>query len=190
MFNWGGYISTTKNRPPRQLLVQAIKDVKNTEIALDLGAGALNDSKYLLEQGFKRVIAVDIEENLELSNNIDKWRFSFKKVAIENYDFLSNTFDLINAQFVLPFIPREKIESAIDNIKHSLKNDGIFVGQFFGINDDWKNKPGVCIYTKQKIEELLFNLDIVYFREEEKDGKTAMGKEKHWHIFNFITKKR
>lgn len=189
MFDWGGYINTTKNKPPRRLLVRAIKDIKNKETALDLGAGALNDSKYLLEQGFKQVIAVDIEENLELFNNIDKRHFSFKKVAIENYDFLPNTFDLINAQFVLPFLPREKIVSVIDNIKHSLKIDGIFVGQFFGINDSWNKKPAVYVYTKQKIEEFLFNLDIAYFQEEEKDDKTAMGAEKHWHIFNFIAKK-
>ena len=27
------------------------------------------------------------------------------------------------------------------------------------------------------------------FKEVEKDGTTALGKEKHWHIFNIIAKK-
>ena len=189
MFNWKGYINTTKNKPPRQLLVRALKNIKNTETALDLGAGALNDSKYLLKQGFKRVIAVDSEENLELSNNIDKEYFTFEKIAIEDYNFSQNKFDLINAQFVLPFIKREKIVEVINSIKKSLKNDGIFLGQFFGIKDGWSNKSGVCVYTKKEIEEFLVNLDIVYFQEEERDRQTAMDGEKHWHIFHFIAKK-
>ena len=31
--------------------------------------------------------------------------------------------------------------------------------------------------------------EIIDFKEVEKDGTTALGKEKHWHIFNIIAKK-
>ncbi|HPT08200.1 MAG TPA: class I SAM-dependent methyltransferase [bacterium] len=189
MFNWKEYINTTKNKPPRQLLVQALKYVKDKEVALDLGAGALNESKYLLEHGFKKVIAIDNEENLELISKINNKNFIFKKTAIEDYNFSENKFNLINAQFVLPFIKKEKINEVVSNIKNSLKNNGIFVGQFFGKNDSWSNATGICVYTEKEIKKFLTNLDIIYFQEEEKDGQTAMDGEKHWHIFHFIAKK-
>jgi len=189
MFDWKGYINMTMNKPPRQLLVRALGFVKNKEIAIDLGAGALNDSKYLLDYGFKKVIAVDNEENLDLINKINNKDFVFKKMAIEDYNFLENKFSLINAQFVLPFIKKEKINQKIDNIKDSLEDGGIFVGQFFGVRDGWHSKLGVSVYTEEEVKNFLTNLDIAYFQEEEKDGQTAMDGEKHWHLFHFIAKK-
>ena len=189
MFDWKGYINTTKNKPPRQLLVQALEYIKNKEIALDLGAGALNESRYLLDCGFKKVIAVDNEENPDLINQINNKAFVFKKIAIGDYDFSENKFSLINAQFVLPFIKKEEIDQIINHIKDSLENGGVFVGQFFGAKDSWGNKPGICVYTEKEVKEFLANLDIIYFQEEEKDGQTAMDGEKHWHIFHFIAKK-
>jgi len=189
MFNWTGYINTTKNKLPRQLLVQALEHAKNREVALDLGAVALNESKYLLNFGFKKVIAIDNEENPDLISEINNNAFSFEKTTIEDYDFPNDCFDLINAQFVLPFVKKDKINKVIIGIKHSLKNDGIFVGQFFGIKDGWNNRAGVCIYTEKEVKDFLSNLDVIYFQEEEKDGQTAMDGEKHWHIFHFIAEK-
>jgi len=190
MFNWAGYINTTKNKSPRQLLVQALEYTKNREAALDLGAGALNESKYLLNSGFKKVIAIDGEENSDLISEINNSAFSFAKTTIEDYNFPNNYFDLINAQFVLPFVKKDKINKAMIDIKHSLKNDGILVGQFFGIKDSWNSHGGVCIYTEKEIKYFLSDLDVIYFQEEEKDGQTAMDGEKHWHIFHFIAKKK
>ena len=59
MTDWLNYINVTRNKRPRQLLVQALPEVKERETALDLGSGALNDSRFLLSQGFAQVIAVD-----------------------------------------------------------------------------------------------------------------------------------
>ena len=95
MFNWSQYINITKNKQPRSLLLQTLGYVKNKGAALDLGAGALNESMYLLDFGFKKVIAIDNEENLELTGKIDKNSFIFKKIRIENYDFLVDYFNLI-----------------------------------------------------------------------------------------------
>jgi len=69
---WPQYIEKTKNKPPRRLLVQALGFVKNKNAALDLGAGAFNDTRYLLQAGFKKVIAVDREETVELMQEFDK----------------------------------------------------------------------------------------------------------------------
>jgi len=194
MLNWEQYINHTKNKAPRNLLVRAIEFVKDREAALDLGAGALNDSKYLLKSVFKKVMAVDNEKNSELldeinTNEIYKRTFSFKKTKIEDYNFPLNFFDLINAQFVLPFLKRDKIGEILDKIKNSLKVGGIFTGQFFGVNDSWNNNPDVSVHAEPGVKELLSGLDIIYFQEEEKDGQTAINGQKHWHLFHFIGRK-
>ena len=62
---WSTYHERTQNRPPRESLIKAVSLAREKEIALDLGAGALNDSKYLLEAGFGKVIAVDIEPTVQ-----------------------------------------------------------------------------------------------------------------------------
>lgn len=189
MSNWQQYINNTKNQSPQTLLVSALKFAKGKEAALDLGAGALNDSKYLQKVGFKKIYAVDTEESLELIKELDNKVFSFQKVAIEDYIFPLNFFDLVNVQFVLFFVRRDKMTRVINDIKKTLKPGGIFVGQFLGLNDSWSNNPAVCAYLRVDVEEFFSGLEIIYFQEEEKDGLTAMNQSKHWHIFHFIVRK-
>lgn len=44
--------------------------------------------------------------------------------------------------------------------------------------------------SKEQVLELFKDaFEIVYFKEVEKDGKTGLGKMKHWHIYNVIAKK-
>lgn len=58
---WGEFYSITKDRPASALLQRAIKFVQNKNSALDLGAGALKDTKFLLTEGFQSIIIVDSE---------------------------------------------------------------------------------------------------------------------------------
>jgi len=189
MPDWPQYIDLTKNKPPRKLLVRALEYVREKETALDLGAGALNDSKYLVAAGFKTVIAVDIEKKLELSNGLDKNIFIFKQIKIEDYDFPVDYFNLINAQFVLPFIASKEIGRVLDDILKSLRRNGIFTGQFFGINDDWRDRDGISCYSKAEIMDFFSGFEIIDLQEGEKNDQTALGGLKHWHLFHFIVKK-
>lgn len=54
--DWSSFIKETKNRSPRQITRTALPWVKNKGRALDIGGGALNDTKYLLENGFNVVL--------------------------------------------------------------------------------------------------------------------------------------
>ena len=183
MPNWPEYIKQTENKSPRPLLVEALEYISDKNEALDLGAGALNDSKYLLLLGFK-VTAVDGEELVK----IDSDNFTFNKTKIEDYKFPENKFSLVNAQFVLPFIKREALEMVLSDIKKSLKPDGIFTGQFFGDKDDWNKLDSVCVFNREEVKELLNDFEELLLREEERDGKIANGETKHWHIFHFVVK--
>ena len=66
--------------------------------------------------------------------------------------------------------------------------DGYFVGNFFGLNDSWAKTKGKMVFlSKKQVLELFDNsFEIVEFNEVEKDGKTGLGKMKHWHIYNII----
>ena len=45
--------------------------------------------------------------------------------------------------------------------------------------------------TKQQILDLFKeSFEIVHFNELEKDGKTGLGKTKHWHIYNVIARRK
>ena len=45
--------------------------------------------------------------------------------------------------------------------------------------------------TKEQVLNLFKeSFELIHFNEVEKDGKTGVGKMKHWHIYNAIAKKK
>ncbi len=66
------------------------------------------------------------------------------------------------------------------------------MGNFFGLNDSWaKIKDQMIFLSKEKVLDLFKDyFEVVQFSEVEKDGKTGLGKMKHWHIYNIIAKKK
>lgn len=59
------------------------------------------------------------------------------------------------------------------------------------MNDSWANiKKQMVFLSKEQVLELFEDsFEIVHFNEVQKDGKTGLGKMKHWHIYNVIAKK-
>ena len=60
------------------------------------------------------------------------------------------------------------------------------------MRDSWVNiKEQMVFLSKEQVLELFKNsFEIIEFNEVEKDGKTGLGKMKHWHIYNVIAKKK
>lgn len=76
-------------------------------------------------------------------------------------------------------------------MKTAYYQTGYFVGNFFGVNDEWQqSKDEMTFLNKQQVLELFSKFEIICFKEIEKDGMTGLGKMKHWHIFNVIAKKK
>jgi len=191
--NWKNYHENTSGEyPPRPFLVKAIPYVFEKKEALDLGGGALNDCKYLLREGFEHITVVDIEEGVkERVEEISDNRVDVEITPFDNFDFPENKYNLINAQYSLPFHGPEVFDGLINKIVNSLKAGGVFTGQFFGKNDQWnKESSSLVFHIKEDALSLLKDLEIIEFQEEEKDGTTASGNTKHWHIFNFIARKK
>ena len=43
---------------------------------------------------------------------------------------------------------------------------------------------------KEEVLKLFEDFEIISFNEVERDGKTGLGKIKHWHTFEIIAKKK
>jgi len=84
--SWKDYFERTKGKPPRPLLVKAIGLLKEKGNALDLGSGALNDSAFLLSQGFSHVTAVDkVPVAIEIAKQFPKEKFEYVISSFEDY---------------------------------------------------------------------------------------------------------
>ena len=138
-FKWEDFDKITKGRPPWPRLVQAVELLDQGKDALDLGCGAGRDTRFLLEQGF-RVTAVDHDPHaIALLADLPQGRLRVVHSSFEAFEF--ETYDLVNAHFALPFLPEEQFHPVFVRIKQALHAGGLFVGQFFGVNDEW-NTPG------------------------------------------------
>ena len=109
--SWDEFVELTKNKPPRSLLVKALPYVHERNTALDLGAGALNDSMYLLSEKFAHVIAVDKNPvATDIAAGLPPERFTYTISSLESFNFPPTVADLITAQYALPFISPESFD--------------------------------------------------------------------------------
>jgi tellurite methyltransferase len=194
--HWKIYSERTKERPPRELLTKAIGYVQHRGQAIDLGPGALNDANYLLEQGFQMVVAVN-KDPLQAdpvaharAAEFPKDRFAYRVSTFDAFDFKPDTYDLINAQYALPFNPPETFDRMFASLIASLKSGGIVTGQFFGPNDEWSSNANLTFVTRERAQQLLQNCEIISLQEVEGTDRLAVGGQKYWHTFHFIARKK
>ncbi len=193
--NWGQFYGFTKDSPPWPLLMRAAALAPHKGRALDLGAGAGRDTRYLLEQGF-HVTAVDAEPRavgLLAALPFSADRLHVVQSSFEDFDFAGAgaPYVLISAQFALPFIPRVHFAGVFARLKAALAPGGIFAGQLFGVRDEW-NTPSRAMtsHTQAEAEALLRDLEVIELTEEDHDGTVADGSPKHWHVFHVLARKR
>ena len=191
--SWKKFIENTKGKPPRPLLKRAVKRVGQKKCALDLGAGALNDSKYLLAQKFKRVVAVDFDpEALKQAKKIRSKKFVFFQCRYEKFPFKKEgPYDLINASLTLGFNPPKVFNQVFPRICTSLAPGGIFVGQLFGNRHGW-NTPGkeMTFHSERAARALFRNMEVLTFTETEEEKKSSvLHVMTNFHFFHFIVRK-
>lgn len=188
MIKWQKYIDKTKDTPPRPWLVKSIPYLSAKDNALDMGAGSLNDTKFLIENGFGKVDVLDLNDLPEsFKKEIPPDKVNFIISSFEDYNFPVSHYDLVNAQFSLPFTDPKSFNRVFSSMKKSLKKGGIFVGQFFGTKDEWNDGTrNITFHTKDQVQNLMTGFKWIEFLEEEKDAKPVIGEIKHWHIFHVI----
>ena len=108
LFEWAEFAEMTKDSPHWPRVEKAAEMVGKVGDALDLGCGAGRDTRYLLSQGW-RVTAVDRERTgLAMLEKLRNERLRTVQSAIEDFEFEPESYDLVSAQFSLPFVARRR----------------------------------------------------------------------------------
>lgn len=197
--DWVTYYQAVEGRPPRETLLKALANFElvfkpslaNPPSAVDLGCGDGRDTVELLRRGW-RVLAIDGEQQ-GLDRLLNRPHLQQEHLQTQQMRFealtLPSGVDLINASFCLTFCPPTGFPQLWETIVASLNPGGRFCGQLFGDRDSWTIYPNRTHHTRQQIEVLLQPFEIEWLEEEEHPGVTAIGEEKHWHIFHIVAQK-
>jgi tellurite methyltransferase len=186
------FLEKHKDAEPREYLVRAIEHIKHRGTALDIGAGTLRDTKLLLSEGFEKVIAIDAHERLQqFSSAIDNPKLETHIVRFNDFTYEPGAYDLVNAQYSLPFMRKTLFEGKIKEIIASIKPDGVFVGTFFGLNDQ-TNTPEYKLdlfHTEEQIREIFSGFTILELYEKEREVGSSCDGKTYRHSFHVTAKK-
>ena len=99
-------------------------------------------------------------------------------------------YDLITAQYALPFNPPETFEAMFARLLAALRPGGLFTGNLFGIRDAWNvSGSGMTFHTRAQVESLLQGLETLELREIEDTVTLASGEDHAAHAFDIIARK-
>jgi len=145
----------------------------------------------LLQAGFKLVDVVDLSPKVGLlAKTLPADRIKINICAFDKFNYQKNKYDLINAQYSLPFNDPKTFHSVWTNLTQSLNPSGIFVGQFFGIEDEWSDNTEMIFHTPEEIYNLFADFLVIKKMEQKGIGSTALNGEKFWHVHHIIAKKK
>ena len=195
MKNPKDFYEKTKNNDVCKKLRYFINKVNHkTGKAIELGCGAGVNTAYLIKNNWN-VIANDIEdvESLikERLSEEEVKRLRFVRENFEEMKLEEN--NLIFACNSLSFCKKENFQSLWTRIEKSIKINGFFVGNFFGVKDEWYKTPRkdkMTFLTRDQVFDLFKNFEIIDFSEINNMAPTAIGETKRWHIFWVIAKKK
>ncbi|PSN12008.1 class I SAM-dependent methyltransferase [filamentous cyanobacterium CCT1] len=194
---WMQYYQAVAGRPPRPTLLKALEYHDQApealpKFAVDLGCGDGRDTVELLNRGW-RVLAIDGEtEAIARLRQRDDCGRTHLETRVQRFEDLTLPPDisLINASFCLPFCPPEQFPDLWDEIVATLALGGRFCGQLFGDRDSWAVYNDMNHHSRDQVNQLLTPFVVEWLEEENHPGKTALGEEKHWHIYNIVARKR
>lgn len=115
---------------------------------LDLGCGYGWHCKYAVSQGAARVLGIDLSQKMiaEAEQRNADSKIEYRVCGIEEYEYPENTWDFVISNLALHYI--ENIEGVFQNVRRTLKPDGIFLFNMehptftAGVRQDW-------IYTSE-----------------------------------------
>ncbi len=181
------FLEATKNAVTSRLLLEALEHVSVKQTALDIGSGAFVDARFLANEGFS-VDAVDKSENV-VDYYVPTKGLNFFNIPIEDFKLLPERYDLVTAQYSLPFIHPDIFNEVFLKILYSIKKGGVFVGQFFGPEDEWSKNEKMTFLSLEEAVNHFSGFEILKSNEMKGMGKTAVGNEKYWHVIEIVTKK-
>ncbi|MFT7670019.1 MAG: tellurite methyltransferase [Planctomycetota bacterium] len=192
---WSRYYA--KARPEtRDILLQAVEcfDADASQcLAVDCACGTGRDSAYLLSEGFevyafdRQPEAIDLTTRQipsELRERLSLDCVGFEEVRIPECH-------LFHASLSLFFARPDVFKRLWAQVCERLVSGGMLSAHFLGDRDEWV-KAGELL-TSHSREELYADLEdfeVIHLREREELGPQSTGKDKHWHIFDVVARKK
>lgn len=173
------YYDNTESDMPRNDVKYFVEKIQcKPSNTVELGCGAGNDTIYLIKNGWN-VIAIDREDvKTRITKRLNKEqlkKFKFQRQNFETIKLQKN--NLIVANYCLPFCNKDYFEKLWKKIISSIDTEGYFVGNFFGLNDEWKKtKETMTFLSKEQVIDLFKEFEIIKFKEVEKDGLQVWAK--------------
>jgi tellurite methyltransferase len=191
---WAAYYRQLRERPPRRTLLAALDlfGIPHPEtLALDLGCGDGRDTVEILRRGWS-VVAVDAEpealRQLAARELPGADRITPIVARLEEVP-LPLGVRLVNSSFAMPLCEPARFHDLWSRICETLPAGGRFSGQWYGVRDSWRGRPGITFLEHDEARALLSGFDLETFEEEEADSVTPRGNAKHWHIFHIVARK-
>lgn len=191
---WKDYYQKMAKSPHHPMIEYAIAHhYGSTQVAIDCGCGTGRNLHYLHNLGYQ-VYGFDINfDAIELcrqdlkSDTLNLVQLSVCSFEQYNYPLAG----IIVANNSLFFAEPNQFTQTWQNMTAALEIGGIFVGDFMGMKDDWllKSQHTISAFSREQVEALFINFEIIKFSERDERGQTALGKQKHWHTFSVIARK-
>ncbi len=194
------YLRGTAGRPPRETLLQALACCTAPGEALDLGCGAGLETAELLRRGW-RVTATDAlaemiartEARIRTLPAEAAARCTLLRAGFDATPLPEGAFDLVHAGFSLPFATEAQFPALWPRLCASIRPGGLFAGQLFGPRDQFVvegRRGDMNAHDAEGVRTLLRGFDLLHHEEVDRDGQTAAGCPKHWHVHHVIARRR
>ncbi len=166
-------------------------------MAIDLGCGAGNEVLGMLAANMPTTAVDAYEESLAMTRAAAErvglaHLLSTTRSLLEDVPLKAGAFALVHARFSIPFVPAVRFETLWSGIQRAIQPGGILCCQLFGPNDGFiaeRPSGSMNYHDAGAVRGLLSELDILHLEEVDRDGVTATGRAKHWHVHHIIAQR-
>jgi SAM-dependent methyltransferase len=181
--DWEEYFERVGISAPSHMVTDFIKKNRypclDKNIALDLGAGNGDSTKYLVD--FHDIAIKRIKNRKDIINqqNLKLIQSSFEELNWQQLPQL----DAVIAINTLPWISKREFNKTFKAIFHQLKPGGLLILKTFGVNRPFgKSKP--TMHTREEFDNLIQEYEILYFKE------VTQRNDKRDHAFKAVLRKK
>ena len=157
--------------------------------ALDLGAGHLRDSKYLIREGFFEVTAVDIHEP---PKGLFEEGIVFAQSRIEEYIPEEELYDGCISTNSMYFMPKACTKHVFERVRAGLRQGGVFACNLLAQNDPWVKEQGaekIAWVEKCDLKALHEGFRVILSENTFRRMEDFPNEKKDWHCHVFILEK-